>query len=126
MVAATPNSIIERGADVKITSMAVHLNKNPSYSKYLCNSCGAQAFRWGGQCYTCGERNTIVETPKPTYEYHKSSWLSPEIESPVELSEISLEHAPRIHLRSAEINRVLGGGLVKGSLILLGGDPGIR
>lgn len=101
------------------------MNKNPYYAKYVCNSCGAQAFRWAGQCYTCGERNTILEAPKPTYEHHKSSWLSNETESPVELSAVSIEHAPRVQLKSLELNRVLGGGLVKGSLILLGGDPGI-
>jgi DNA repair protein RadA/Sms len=125
VVTAAPNSSVQNDAGAKIAIVVVHLNKNPSYSKYLCNNCGAKAFRWAGQCYTCGERNTIVETPKPTYEYHKTSWLSSNTESPVELSEISLEHTPRIRLRSGELNRVLGGGLVKGSLVLLGGDPGI-
>jgi DNA repair protein RadA/Sms len=91
---------------------------------YSCQECGAEALRWEGRCPTCGEWNTLVELPRgPTRE--KTSWLASPPGTSQELSKVSLEDFPRISLALGEVNRVLGGGLVRGSLVLVGGDPGV-
>lgn len=94
---------------------------------YFCQNCGAQSAQWKGQCSACKEWNTLVEET-----------ISPASEAPVigttalqtkkkaqKLDEINFESETRIDTRDQEFNRVLGGGLVPGSVILLGGEPGI-
>ena len=94
---------------------------------YFCQNCGAQSAQWKGQCSACKEWNTLVEEV-----------ISPASEAPVigtttlqtkkkaqKLNEISFETETRIDTKDQEFNRVLGGGLVPGSVILLGGEPGI-
>lgn len=94
---------------------------------YFCQNCGAQSAQWKGQCSACKEWNTLVEET-----------ISPASEAPVigttalqtkkkaqKLDEINFETETRIDTRNQEFNRVLGGGLVPGSVILLGGEPGI-
>lgn len=94
---------------------------------YFCQNCGAQSAQWKGQCSACKEWNTLVEET-----------ISPVSEAPVvgtttlqtkkkaqKLDEINFETETRIDTRDQEFNRVLGGGLVPGSVILLGGEPGI-
>ena len=94
---------------------------------YFCQNCGAQSAQWKGQCSACKEWNTLVEET-----------ISPASEAPVigtttlqtkkkakKLDEINFETETRIDTRDQEFNRVLGGGLVPGSVILLGGEPGI-
>lgn len=94
---------------------------------YFCQNCGAQSAQWKGQCSACKEWNTLVEEV-----------ISPASEAPVigtttvqtkkkaqKLDEISFETETRIDTKDQEFNRVLGGGLVPGSVILLGGEPGI-
>ena len=91
---------------------------------YSCQECGAEALRWEGRCPSCGEWNTLVELPRgPARE--KTSWLSSRPGTSQELTEVSLEDFPRMTLALGEVNRVLGGGLVRGSLVLVGGDPGV-
>jgi DNA repair protein RadA/Sms len=91
---------------------------------YSCQECGAEALRWEGRCPSCGEWNTLVELPRvPSRE--KASWLSSRPGTSQELSEVTLEDFPRMALAMGEVNRVLGGGLVRGSLVLVGGDPGV-
>ncbi|MFH1560351.1 MAG: DNA repair protein RadA [Chloroflexota bacterium] len=91
---------------------------------YSCRECGAEALRWEGRCPSCGEWNTLVEVPRgPAGE--RAAWLSSRPGTPQELSEVTLEDFPRVALAMAEVNRVLGGGLVRGSLVLVGGDPGV-
>ena len=93
---------------------------------FFCQNCGAQSPQWMGKCKSCNEWNTIVEevVSKPK----KSGWES---ESPSRsnkaqpISEISLQARARIDTSDNELNRVLGGGIVAGSIILLGGEPGI-
>ena len=94
---------------------------------WFCNSCGAESPKWSGRCPACGEWNTMVE--EKIRPEKKSRTLVPSscsrISSPVPVSEIASDEEPRIKMPSSELNRVLGGGLVPGSIILIGGEPGI-
>lgn len=100
---------------------------------YVCSHCGQDSAKWVGRCPACGEWNTYKEmTVRPssatTAENRARRALVglPEREvRPMALSEIRAEEEPRIDMHDAELNRVLGGGMVPGSLILLGGEPGI-
>ncbi len=95
-------------------------------SVYFCNSCGHESPKWMGRCPACGEWNTFVEEKVSTKQSSRNKGLlSSEGARPVKLSEIQPLDEPRIHMPSEELNRVLGGGLVAGSLTLLGGEPGI-
>jgi DNA repair protein RadA/Sms len=86
---------------------------------FICQSCGAESLKWVGRCPQCEEWNSYVEKAISASEAGKES-------APIqELSSISLENTPRLLLQFSEFNRVLGGGIVPGSLILIGGDPGI-
>lgn len=93
-------------------------------STYICQQCGAKSPKPTGRCAYCGAWESIVET----LEHDTSSvrnWNPSGPATALELSSISTETYPRIKLPFPEVNRVLGGGLVSGSLILVGGDPGI-
>ena len=93
---------------------------------YFCNSCGHESPKWMGRCPACGEWNTFVEEKVSTKKTGKNKGLlANEGARPIKLSEIEPLDEPRIHMPSEELNRVLGGGLVAGSLTLLGGEPGI-
>lgn len=96
---------------------------------FFCQSCGYESSKWMGQCPGCREWNTFVEeTVKPASKASgkQSSALSTgEYNKPVSLSEIEMRDEERADTHIGEFNRVLGGGLVRGSLILVGGDPGI-
>ncbi len=92
---------------------------------YTCQNCGAQSSKWMGKCPTCGEWNTYVEE---VVEKKKStSKLSVQFSGnqPLTLENIRSVKNPRIPVGINEFDRVLGGGIVPGSLVLLGGDPGI-
>ena len=93
---------------------------------YFCSNCGNESPKWLGKCPNCGEWNTYVEE-KVTVKSAKESLLpaSSMDNAPVRLSEIKGEKEERIQMPSGELNRVLGGGLVPGSIILVGGEPGI-
>ena len=100
--------------------------KSTIKSVYFCNSCGYESPKWMGRCPACGEWNTFVEEKVSTKQTtKKKGLLATEGARPVKLSEIEPLDEPRIHMPSEELNRVLGGGLVAGSLTLLGGEPGI-
>jgi DNA repair protein RadA/Sms len=97
-------------------------------SAFFCQNCGTQFSKWQGQCTACKEWNTITEEliEKP----EKVSWKSPEsskskASSPLKINEIDTSVEQRLDTKNTELNRVLGGGIVPGSLILLGGEPGI-
>lgn len=93
---------------------------------YLCSSCGYDSPKWMGKCPSCGEWNTFVEERVTTGSKRVSTRGGLVARcSPVRLSEIKPLEEPRIHMPSEELNRVLGGGLVAGSLTLIGGEPGI-
>lgn len=100
---------------------------NKSKSIYICSECGYESVKWYGKCPQCGEWNTMDEhTPIVTGKKGSSSSKSKtSIQSVQRLSEISSDIEKRILTGINEFDRVLGGGIVEGSLILLSGDPGI-
>lgn len=93
-------------------------------SVYFCQSCGYESPKWLGKCPACGEWNTFAEE-KITVSKKRDGGGRSKAQTPVRLSEIQPLDEPRIHMPSEELNRVLGGGLVAGSLTLIGGEPGI-
>ena len=95
-------------------------------SVYICSECGYESPKWYGKCPSCGEWNTMNEEIKEqTKGSSKPSAIRREYAKPFAINEISTDDEHRYDTGSKELNRVLGGGIVKGSLILLGGDPGI-
>ncbi|OAV71832.1 DNA repair protein RadA [Bacteroidales bacterium Barb4] len=94
---------------------------------YLCSNCGADSPKWVGKCPACGEWNTYVEErlAKEPAKHVIQGFAGGGKAHPVLLRDITSEEESRIDLHDAELNRVLGGGLVKGSLVLIGGEPGI-
>jgi len=98
-------------------------DKSERKTVFVCQQCGREELKWLGRCPTCQEWNSFIEktvTP-PTTSFKPASLLHP----PQELSQVAIETADRFSLPLTELNRVLGGGLVPGSLMLIGGDPGI-
>ena len=92
---------------------------------FFCQNCGYESSKWMGQCPGCREWNTMVEETVVTAGKGKSTKTAHEKAVPASFSEISLEKEERMQTHIEELNRVLGGGLVPGSLTLVGGDPGI-
>lgn len=97
---------------------------------YVCSHCGADSPKWLGKCPNCGEWNTYVEEvvakEVPSAKRPVPSGLSERGQArPVLLRDITAEKEDRLDMKDQELNRVLGGGLVKGSLVLIGGEPGI-
>ena len=97
---------------------------------YVCSNCGQESPKWVGKCPSCGAWNTFVEEvvrKEPAASHRTAFTASAEGKrnKPVVLSDIVGSEEPRIDMHDDEINRVLGGGLVPGSLVLLGGEPGI-
>jgi len=95
---------------------------------FFCQSCGSQYAKWQGQCTSCKAWNTIVE--ELVQKTEKSNWKSngsnsERVSKPLKIKEIDLSEDARLSTLDQEFNRVLGGGIVPGSLILLGGEPGI-
>lgn len=94
---------------------------------FFCKECGNESPKWIGHCPACGAWNSYVEesvvTGKKKYDKTESFIVTESV--PVPISEIKCEDEERLDLYCQELNRVLGGGLVQGSLVLLGGEPGI-
>jgi DNA repair protein RadA/Sms len=90
---------------------------------FVCQQCGKESLKWLGRCPNCQQWNTFVETTKATPSPSRQS-ISP-LNPPQELSQVTIEAADRFSLPLTEFNRVLGGGVVSGSLVLISGDPGI-
>ena len=95
---------------------------------YVCSNCGQESPKWVGKCPSCGEWNTYVEeiVRKEVPNIRPVSGIESPKAKPVTLSEIEADEEPRIDMHDEELNRVLGGGLVPGSLVLIGGEPGIE
>ncbi len=94
-------------------------------SVWICNNCGADSPKWEGKCPACGQWNTLVEekiviSPRKTLTSTKTGKSIP-----MKIADISGGETQRILMPSKELNRVLGGGLVTGPLVLRGGEPGI-
>ena len=95
---------------------------------FFCQNCGSPFAKWQGQCTACKEWNTIAE--EVIQKAEKSDWKtssssSKRVSKPLLINEIDVSQEARMQTSDAEFNRVLGGGIVPGSLILLGGEPGI-
>lgn len=107
--------------------------KDKVKSVYVCSECGAEQARWAGQCSECNAWNTLTEQLKSADSDKKKgsgssrgNWAGSRSGSVSKLSEVNNTSAPeRLDTHSSELNRVLGGGLVTGSVVLVGGDPGI-
>lgn len=101
---------------------------------YVCSNCGQESAKWIGKCPNCGQWNTFKEIriasdtgsmAAKSAAQSVASAMSSRKNRPVYLKDISSHDVPRIDMGDAELNRVLGGGLVPGSIVLLGGEPGI-
>ncbi len=92
-------------------------------TKYVCDRCGAESLKWMGRCPDCGEWNTLVEvTEAPTSPTRTGVRNG---NAPVRLRDVPLQALDRVRVPIGELDRVLGGGVVPGSVVLIGGDPGI-
>jgi len=98
-------------------------NKSHTRTIFVCQQCGKESLKWLGRCPNCGQWNSFVETTVTTSTTSVEP-VSP-VSPPQELSQVVIEAADRFPLHQSEFNRVLGGGLVSGSLVLIGGEPGI-
>src|SRR4029450_5462012 len=88
-------------------------------TRYVCSNCGSAQMRWTGRCPDCGEWNTLVEE---VFQENKSGPRPAVVSNaPQKLSEVQSEQIQRIPLNMGEFSRVLGGGIVPGSLVLIGG-----
>ncbi|MEI6723064.1 MAG: DNA repair protein RadA [Betaproteobacteria bacterium] len=98
-------------------------------SVYICSECGASALQWFGICPSCGAGNTLQETAaegKPsTHRYSSVAGSATAAAKPVPLNRIETREVERLPTGIGELDRVLGGGLVSGQVVLIGGDPGI-
>ena len=101
-----------------------------SKSSYVCQQCGANFGKWSGQCAECGAWNSLVEAPTVSMPHHKpvtkkASNYAGEQSSVMPLNAVPMSLDTRLSTGVGEFDRVLGGGLVAGSVVLIGGDPGI-
>ncbi len=102
--------------------------KKAPKSLYVCTACGAAFPKWAGQCSECQAWNSLEESLAPAgggAAGRFAGYAGVASVSAIQLSEIAVEEAPRAATGSGELDRVLGGGLVDGSVVLIGGDPGI-
>lgn len=102
------------------------MTKSKKSTVFFCQNCGFESAKWMGQCPGCREWNTFVEEQVSTAALKKNGTQGSTVrQKPAVLSEITMEKEDRISTGMQELDRVLGGGVVAGSLTLVGGDPGI-
>ncbi len=94
-----------------------------THSKYVCQSCGYESARWIGKCPSCGGWNTLLEELVQKVKPHRAKPGRGNV--PVPITEVEALGEPRVSTQIPELDRVLGGGIVAGSVVLVGGDPGI-
>ena len=92
---------------------------------FVCDGCGNETPKWAGQCPACGQWNSLAEVRLGGRDGRSAPWIGASAGLAQDLSQVSTDRLPRLHLSSEEVNRVMGGGIVPGSLTLLAGDPGI-
>lgn len=92
---------------------------------YFCQQCGFESAKWLGRCPSCGEWNAFVEEPVNTGTDAAAASFSSGKAVAQRIDRIAFEQQPRLNIENDEVNRLLGGGLVMGSLVLIGGEPGI-
>lgn len=98
-------------------------NEKKDKTKFFCQECGYESLKWLGRCPDCGKWNTFVEESLPEFQVQASGFIS--YDQPKPIREIEIKEDFRISTDMEEFDRVLGGGLVTGSVILIGGEPGI-
>jgi DNA repair protein RadA/Sms len=98
---------------------------NKVKTSFFCQNCGTQHAKWQGQCNSCKEWNTLSEEviEKSTKKVWKSSQKICEAIKPLKIDKIDIKQELRINTGDQELDRVLGGGIIPGALILLGGEP---
>jgi DNA repair protein RadA/Sms len=102
------------------------MSNRKSRTSYVCNACGTRQPKWAGQCPDCGAWNSMVETAEIARPAIRSGYAGAAESARIEsLEDVSPEDRIRIKSGIGELDRVLGGGLVTGSVVLIGGDPGI-
>jgi DNA repair protein RadA/Sms len=94
-------------------------------TSFFCQNCGAQSSKWMGRCSSCGEWNTFVEEVIQKETNNGSRLPAFGSRKPVKVTDVAYDSEQRINTHNLELNRVLGGGLVPGSVVLIGGEPGI-
>ncbi|MBR2430929.1 DNA repair protein RadA [bacterium] len=94
-------------------------------SKYVCQNCGYESAGYLGKCPECSSWSSFVEEVEQSPDLKLSSVLLPDVFPPMKLDEIKMDSEIRVKTNISELDRVLGGGIVQGSLILIAGDPGI-
>src|ERR1700712_979329 len=97
---------------------------------YFCQSCGFEAAKWLGKCPSCNQWNTfveeIIEKPNSSVpDWKATSTTTQRANKPIQIPDITFSEEQRMLTPDKEFNRVLGGGIVPGSLVLIGGEPGI-
>lgn len=101
--------------------------RSKAATAFFCTECGYESSKWLGQCPGCKQWNTLVEEPirGTSKSAGQSSYVRASVAEPTSISKVAYGDAERLTTRIGELDRVLGGGLVPGSLVLVGGDPGI-
>ena len=95
------------------------------HTKYVCQSCAYESARWVGKCPNCGEWNTLIEEVVSRPHRARARGTTVSGHQPVSIEDVVVAAEPRLSTRIPELDRVLGGGIVPGSVVLVGGDPGI-
>ena len=101
------------------------LGMPPRGSIFVCSACGHQESRWAGRCPGCGEWNTLIEQVRAAGERRRARGGGGRAVAPVALGQVRAAQHERLSTQIGELDAVLGGGLVPGSLVLIGGAPGI-
>ena len=101
--------------------------KGKNTTVFYCQNCGFESVKWMGQCPGCKEWNSFVEevVSAASLKSMKAKAVSGSTSAPLQLADITIQEEDKIQTHYAELDRVLGGGIVQGSLTLVGGDPGI-
>lgn len=94
-------------------------------TKFVCQACGYESPKWMGKCPNCNEWNQMVEALEPSKKSRSAFNHTGEVAKATPITQIASEEEARVETRMPELNRVLGGGVVPGSMVLVGGDPGI-
>jgi DNA repair protein RadA/Sms len=101
------------------------MSREKVHSRYVCQSCAYESARWVGKCPNCGEWNTFVEEILPGKRHKVRGGGAAKSAGPVPIGSVDIAPEPRSAVGIPEFDRVLGGGIVPGSVVLVGGDPGI-
>ncbi len=94
-------------------------------TRFICQKCGFESLKWAGQCEGCNEWNSLVETLQQVQGKQFGSRKINRGKEPVKLSQVKSQDVDRVRTGIGELDRVLGNGMVPGSVVLLAGEPGI-